>query len=344
MHSPRAQSLWQREYDAAGGLSPAGRPQARRKNGSQSGVEPTPAGGLLFFKAGRQPMKIEPQKFRVREGEKVKLRKWPTRVKSFYKSKEHYQKILAEHTRSLSRQQNLLYARNQYAVLLIFQAMDAGGKDGAIKHVLSGINPQGCEVFSFKQPNADDLEHDFLWRTTCRLPERGRIGIFNRSYYEEVLIVRVHPELLRAQKIPAELLDKGTVWEKRYRSILDLEKHLHRNGTRIIKFFLHLSKDEQRRRFLERIDNPEKNWKFSQADIVERRFWKDYMKAYEACLGATSTGHAPWHVVPADDKENARLIFSQVVLDTLQSLKLNYPKTSRAHRQELRSIRKHLLK
>ena len=289
-------------------------------------------------------MKIEPQKFRVREGEKVKLRKWPTRVKSFYKSKEHYQKILAEHTRSLSRQQNLLYARNQYAVLLIFQAMDAGGKDGAIKHVLSGINPQGCEVFSFKQPNADDLEHDFLWRTTCRLPGRGRIGIFNRSYYEEVLIVRVHPELLRAQKIPAELLDKGTVWEKRYRSILDLEKHLHRNGTRIIKFFLHLSKDEQRRRFLERIDNPEKNWKFSQADIVERRFWKDYMKAYEACLGATSTGHAPWYVVPADDKENARLIISQVVLDTLQSLKLNYPKTSRAHRQELRSIRKHLLK
>ena len=289
-------------------------------------------------------MNIEPQRFRVREGEKVKLRKWPTRVKSFYKSKEHYQKILEEHTRSLSRLQNLLYARNQYAVLLIFQAMDAAGKDGAIKHVLSGINPQGCEVFSFKHPNADDLEHDFLRRTTCRLPERGRIGVFNRSYFEEVLIVRVHPELLSAQQIPPELLDKGTIWEKRYRSILDLEKHLYRNGTRIIKFFLHLSKNEQRRRFLERIDNPEKNWKFSQADIVERRFWKDYMKAYEACLGATSTGHAPWYVVPADDKENARLIISQVVLDTLQSLKLNYPKTSRAHRQELQSIRKQLVK
>ena len=289
-------------------------------------------------------MNIEPQRFRVREGEKVKLRKWPTRVKCFYKSKEHYQKILAEHTRSLSRLQNLLYARNQYAVLLIFQAMDAAGKDGAIKHVMSGVNPQGCEVFSFKHPNADDLEHDFLWRTTRRLPERGRIGIFNRSYYEEVLIVRVHPELLRAQQIPAELLDKETIWEKRYRSILDLEKHLHRNGTRIVKFFLHLSKDEQRRRFLERIDNPEKNWKFSQADIAERKYWKAYMKAYEACLGATSTAHAPWFVVPADDKANAWLIISQIILETLSSLKLSYPKISKTHRRELRSIRTLLAK
>jgi PPK2 family polyphosphate:nucleotide phosphotransferase len=289
-------------------------------------------------------MNIEPQRFRVREGEKVKLRKWPTRVKCFYRSKEHYQKILAEHTRSLSRLQNLLYARNQYAVLLIFQAMDAAGKDGAIKHVMSGVNPQGCEVFSFKHPNADDLEHDFLWRTTRRLPERGRIGIFNRSYYEEVLIVRVHPELLRAQQIPVELLDKGTIWDKRYRSILDLEKHLHRNGTRIVKFFLHLSKDEQRQRFLERIDNPEKNWKFSQADIVERKFWKDYMKAYEACLGATSTAQAPWFVVPADDKANAWLIISQIILDTLGSLKMSYPKISKTHRRELQSIRTLLAK
>jgi PPK2 family polyphosphate:nucleotide phosphotransferase len=312
------------------------------KNYSKRGVEPAPAGGVLFFKAGYRPMKIEPQRFRVREGEKVNLKKWPTGVKSFYKSKEHYQKILAEHTRSLSRLQNLLYAQNQYAVLLIFQAMDAAGKDGAIKHVMSGVNPQGCEVFSFKQPNAEDLEHDFLWRTTCRLPERGRIGIFNRSYYEEVLIVRVHPELLRAQQIPAELLDERTIWEKRYRSILDLEKHLHRNGTRIVKFFLHLSKDEQRRRFLERIDDPEKNWKFSQADIAERKFWKDYMQAYEACLGATSTAHAPWHVVPADDKQNARLLISQIILDTLNSLKMSHPKTSKAHRRELQSIRKRL--
>ena len=289
-------------------------------------------------------MKIEPQKFRVREGEKVKLKRWPSKIKPFYKSKEHYQEILAEHVAELSRQQNLLYARNQYAVLLIFQAMDAAGKDGAIKHVLSGINPQGCEVFSLKRPSADDLEHDFLWRTTCRLPERGRIGIFNRSYYEEVLIVRVHPEILHAQQIPEELLDEKTIWEKRYRSILDLEKHLHRNGTRVVKFFLHLSKDEQRRRFLERIDDPVKNWKFSQADLAERKFWKDYMKAYEACLSATSTAHAPWHVIPADDKENARLIISQIVLDTLSSLKMNYPRTSKAHRRELQSIRKLLAK
>jgi PPK2 family polyphosphate:nucleotide phosphotransferase len=290
------------------------------------------------------PMKIEPQKFRVREGEKVKLKQWPTQIRPFYKSKEHYQKILAGYTRELSRQQSLLYAQNRHALLLIFQAMDAAGKDGAIKHVMSGVNPQGCEVFSFKHPSAEDWEHDFLWRTTCRLPERGRIGIFNRSYYEEVLIVRVHPELLRAQQIPEELLDEKTIWEKRYRSILDLEKHLHRNGTRIVKFFLHLSKDEQRRRFLERIDDPEKNWKFSQADIAERKFWKDYMKAYEACLSATSTEHAPWYVVPADDKENARLIISQVILDTLDSLKMNYPKTSKAHRRELQSIRKLLAK
>ena len=289
-------------------------------------------------------MKIEPQKFRVHEGGKVKLQKWPTRIKPFYKSKEHYQKILAEHTRELSRQQSLLYAQNRYAMLVIFQAMDAAGKDGAIKHVMSGVNPQGCEVFSFKRPSAEDLEHDFLWRTTRQLPERGRIGIFNRSYYEEVLVVRVHPEILRAQRIPKELLDEKTIWEKRYRSILDLEKHLHRNGTRVIKFFLHLSKDEQRRRFLERIDDPEKNWKFSQADIVERKFWKNYMKAYEDCLSATSTDHAPWHIVPADDKENARLIVSQVILDTLKSLKINYPQSSKEHRRELQSIRKLLAK
>jgi PPK2 family polyphosphate:nucleotide phosphotransferase len=291
-----------------------------------------------------QPMKIEPQDFRVHEGGKVKLKKWPTQIRPFYKSKENYQKILAEHTKELSKQQSLLYAYNRYAVLVIFQAMDAAGKDGAIKHVMSGVNPQGCEVFSFKHPSTEDLEHDFLWRTTRRLPERGRIGIFNRSYYEEVLVVRVHPEILRVQQIPQELLDEKTIWEKRYHSILDLEKHLYRNGTRIIKFFLHLSKDEQRRRFIERIDDPEKNWKFSQADIAERKFWKDYMTAYEACLSATSTDHAPWHIVPADDKENARLIVSQVILDTLESLKMNYPKTSKAHRRKLQSIRKLLAK
>jgi len=224
-------------------------------------------------------------------------------------------------------------------VLLIFQAMDAAGKDGVIKHVMSGVNPQGCQVFSFKHPSAAELEHDFLWRTTQCLPERGRIGIFNRSYYEEVLIVRVHPELLRSEGLPDELFNEKTVWEERYRSIVDLENHLYRNGTRIIKFFLHLSKEEQRKRFLQRIDDPDKNWKFSLADIEERKFWKHYMKAYEECLSATSTRSAPWYVVPADDKENARLIVSQIILDTFKALKMSYPKADSKRRQELQSIR-----
>ena len=285
-------------------------------------------------------MKINSKHFRVQAGEKVKLKQWPTRVKPCYKSKEHYKEILAEHIEELSERKSLLYAYNRYSVLLIFQGMDAAGKDGAIRHVMSGVNPQGCEVFSFKQPSAEELKHDFLWRSTRRLPERGRIGIFNRSYYEEVLIVRVHPEILRGQGLPDELLDEKTIWEERYHSIVDLEEHLHRNGTRIIKVFLHLSKDEQRKRFLERIDEPDKSWKFSISDIHERKYWKHYMKAYEACLSATSTHHAPWHVVPADDKENARLIVSQIVLNALNELKLAYPKTTAKRRQELKSIRK----
>ena len=209
---------------------------------------------------------------------------------------------------------------------------------------MSGVNPQGCQVFSFKHPSAAELDHDFLWRTTQALPERGRIGIFNRSYYEEVLIVRVHPELLQAERLPDGLPGKKIFWRERYRSIVDLEKHLHRNGTRVIKFFLHLSKAEQRRRFLERIDNPEKNWKFSQADIEERKFWKDYMQAYAACMGATSTREAPWYVVPADDKENARLIISQIILDTYRGLKMTYPKSDAKRRRELRAIRRQLVK
>ena len=244
----------------------------------------------------------------------------------------------------MSALQRLHYASSRYALLLIFQGMDAAGKDGAIRHVMSGVNPEGCEVFSFKQPSAEELKHDFLWRTTCRLPERGRIGIFNRSYYEEVLVVRVHPEILRSQGLPHELLDEKnkTIWKERYRSIVDLEKHLDRNGTRIIKIFLHLSKDEQRKRFLERIDEPDKNWKFSLADIHERKYWKHYMEAYEDCLNATSTHHAPWYVVPADDKENARLIVSQIVLDALTDLKMAYPKTTGKRRRELKAIRKRL--
>jgi len=288
-------------------------------------------------------MKINSQDFRV-TGKKVKLSNWPTMVKPICKSKEQYQEVLQKHVEDLSKLQQLHYASNRYALLLIFQGMDSAGKDGAIRHVLSGVNPQGCEVFSFKEPSADELEHDFLWRTTRCLPERGRIGIFNRSYYEEVLVVRVHPEILRSQGLSEELGDEKTIWEERYRSIVDLENHLYRNGTRAVKFFLHLSKDEQRKRFLERIDEPDKNWKFSLADIHERKYWKDYMKAYEECLNATSTHHAPWYAIPADDKENARLIVSQIVLDTLDGLKMTYPKTNPKRRRELESIRKLLTK
>ncbi len=280
----------------------------------------------------------------MREGDEVNLKTWPTKVDPVYKSKEQYRSLLEEHVAQLSSQQQLLYASNRHAVLLIFQAMDAAGKDGAIQHVMSGVNPQGCQVFSYKHPSVTELEHDFLWRTTRDLPERGRIGIFNRSYYEEVLIARVHPEILRSEAIPDTPHHDKKVWHDRYRSIVDLEKHLHCNGTRIIKFFLHLSKEEQRKRFLARIDEPEKNWKFSAADIAERKFWKQYMKAYEQCLSATSTREAPWYAVPADDKENARLIVSRIVLDTLEGLEMSYPKTSAKRRRELQSIGKQLAK
>jgi PPK2 family polyphosphate:nucleotide phosphotransferase len=289
-------------------------------------------------------MKIRSKDFRVREGDEVDLGKWSTDVERVYKSKQHYQELLGEHVAQLSSLQQLLYASNRYAVLLIFQAMDAAGKDGAIRHVMSGVNPQGCQVFSFKHPSTNELLHDFLWRTTRDLPERGRIGIFNRSYYEEVLIVRVHPEILRSEGSADAPRGDGAIWRDRYGSITGLERHLHSNGTRIVKFYLHLSKEEQRKRFLQRIDEPEKNWKFSLADVEERRFWKDYMKAYEECLGATSTRDSPWYVVPADDKENARLIVSQIVLDTLEELEMAYPTTTTERRQELLSIRRQLTK
>jgi PPK2 family polyphosphate:nucleotide phosphotransferase len=289
-------------------------------------------------------MHIKSGDFRGKEGSKVDLGRRPTRVDPVYKSEEHYRDLLEKHVKELSAQQELLYASDQYAVLLIFQAMDAAGKDGAIQHVMSGVNPQGCQVFSFKHPSVAELRHDFLWRTTRDLPERGRIGIFNRSYYEEVLIARVHPEILRAEGLPRTLLDEKDIWHGRYRSIVDLERHLSRSGTRIIKFFLHLSKEEQRKRFIARIDEPVKNWKFSTADIEERKFWKDYMHAYEKCLGATSTQHAPWYVVPADDKLNTRLIVSRIVVDTLEALELSYPKTSAARRRELLALRRQLEK
>jgi PPK2 family polyphosphate:nucleotide phosphotransferase len=288
--------------------------------------------------------KINSKDFRVREGDKVNLHKWPTKIAPVYKSKQHYQKLLSEHVERLSALQELLYSSDRYAVLLIFQAMDAAGKDGVIQHVMSGVNPQGCQVFSFKQPSPTEMQHDFLWRTNRDLPERGRIGIFNRSYYEEILVARVHPEILHNERVPGAPRQDKSIWPGRYRSIVDLEAHLHRNGTRVLKFHLHLSKEEQRKRFLDRIDDPRKNWKFSLADVKERKYWKQYMRAYEECLAATSTDEAVWYVVPADDKQNARLIVSQILSDSLEALAMQYPKTSPERRRELLAIRKRLVK
>ncbi|MDD5456385.1 MAG: polyphosphate kinase 2 family protein [Candidatus Margulisbacteria bacterium] len=286
--------------------------------------------------------KIHSSEFRVTGGEPVNLRKRPTAIKPFYESKKQYKEFLHAHVKELSEQQSLLYASSRYSLLLIIQGMDAAGKDGIIKHVMSGVNPQGCEVFSFKQPSVEELKHDFLWRTTCKLPERGRFGIFNRSYYEEVLIVRVHPEILMAQGLPDKLINEKNIWTERFRSIVDMESHLYHNGTRIIKVFLHLSKDEQRKRFLERIDSPEHNWKFSLTDVTERKLWDQYMKVYEDCLSNTSLTVAPWYIVPADDKKNARLIVSQIILDTLQPLELSYPKLDKVQEKELELSRKQL--
>jgi len=283
--------------------------------------------------------RLDIKRYRARENDEIDLKSWPTNCDPVASSKDAYKKLLDAHVEQLSDQQQLLYATNSHAVLIIFQAMDAAGKDGAIRHVMSGVNPQGCQVFSFKHPSATELEHDFLWRTTRDLPSRGRIGIFNRSYYEEVLILRVHPELLAGEGLADRPEHDDRFWHDRYRSISDLETHLHANGTRIVKIFLHLSKDEQKKRFLERIDDPSKNWKFSQADIAERKFWKDYRKAYEACIAATSTKDAPWYIVPADDKESARLIVSQIVLDTLEDLKMSAPEVSDKRREELKLIR-----
>jgi PPK2 family polyphosphate:nucleotide phosphotransferase len=288
-------------------------------------------------------MKINTQEYLIRQGEEVDLKKRPTKVGPVYDSKSHYKEILAKHVEKLSELQQLHYASSRHAVLLIFQAMDAAGKDGAIRHVMSGVNPQGCQVFSFKHPSATELEHDFLWRTTRDLPERGRIGIFNRSYYEEVLIVRVHRDILHSEAVPDAPSHDAKLWRDRYRSIIDLERHLHANGTRIVKIFLHLSKKEQAERFLARIDEPDKNWKVSAGDIEERKFWKHYKTAYEECLTATSTSDSPWYVVPADDKESARLIVSQIVVDTLEDLGMSYPKVTAERARELQSIRDALL-
>ena len=287
-------------------------------------------------------MKMKTGKFRVRPGEKVRLGKRPTVVAPFYESKTHYQELLAQRVDELRGLQDRLYASNRYSILFILQAMDAAGKDGVIKHVMSGLNPQGCQVFSFKHPSDEELDHDFLWRAARNLPERGRIGIFNRSYYEEVLIVRVHPEILRAQNLPDQPEANDALWQARFKSINGLEAHLRRNGTRVVKFFLHMSKEEQRKRFLARIDDPAKNWKFTQADLFERGFWEQYMAAYEDCLSATSSKGSPWYVVPADDKQNARLIVSHIVLDTLAGLAMDYPSLDAKQKKELAAFRKQL--
>ena len=288
-------------------------------------------------------MTIDIKPFRVHTGKVVDLGEWPTEIPPLCKSEKRYHKLLKDHVKSLEDLQELHYASQRYALLLIFQGIDGAGKDGAVRHVMSGVNPEGCEVFSFKQPSVEELKHDFLWRTTMRLPERGRIGIFNRSYYEEVLVVRVHPETLQKEGLPPELIDPATIWSERYRSILNFEEHLHRNGTKIVKIFLHLSKDEQRKRFVDRIDEPDKNWKFSMADVHERGFWIEYMAAYGACLTATTSEDAPWYIVPADDKDDARLIVSQIVLESLGSLHMAHPKTTEKRHKELEAIRGQLV-
>ncbi|MDX2204699.1 MAG: ADP-polyphosphate phosphotransferase [Hyphomicrobiaceae bacterium] len=287
--------------------------------------------------------RIDIEDHRVTPGARVKLNRRPTRIAPPYASKDDYRAILEAHVSRMSDLQELLYASNRHAILVIFQAMDAAGKDGCIKHVMSGVNPQGCCVFTFVHPTPQELRHDFLWRTTRDLPERGKIAIFNRSYYEEVLIVRVHPEILHGEALPDDG-ESARIWEERYRSINGLERHLAENGTRIVKIFLHVSKEEQRKRLLDRILVPAKNWKIKPEDIEERAYWEDYRRAYEACLEATSSKHAPWYVVPADDKPTARLIVSQIILDLMEGLDLKSPRISKARKAELEAMRHRLEK
>ncbi|HWZ02321.1 MAG TPA: polyphosphate kinase 2 family protein [Mucilaginibacter sp.] len=284
-------------------------------------------------------------KFKVIDGEKFSLEEMPTDFSGDYK-KEDTEALLTEMIKETAALQNALYADNRYAVLIIFQAMDAAGKDGAISHTLSGLNPEGCEVFSFKQPSAEELDHDFLWRHYKALPEFGRIGVHNRSHYENVLITKVHPELLLQEKLPG-IKDVNDVdkkfWKHRYESIRSFEKHLTNNGTVIIKFFLNVSKEEQKQRFLQRIDDPEKNWKFSAADVYEREFWDDYMRAYEKAIQETSTESCPWYVLPADKKWFTRIAISAIILDTLKSLKLKYPVLPKEEKAKLEEAKKLLM-
>lgn len=289
------------------------------------------------------------QRFRVEHHEKFRLRDhdpgWAQsdELKEFGKAavKERAEEILAKNLEELAQAQDKLYADNRYAILAIFQAMDAAGKDGTIKHVMSGVNPQGCQVFSFKKPSDEELDHTFLWRCMIRLPERGRIGIFNRSYYEEVLAVKVHPELLQYQRLPISHVGES-FWKDRYDDINQFERHLARNGTIVLKFFLNVSKDEQRRRFLERLENPDKYWKFSAADVTERKFWDAYMQAYEEAIQATSTPWAPWYVVPADQKWVTRAVVADVLTSTIRHLDLRYPEPTEDRRDALKAAHKAL--
>ncbi len=283
-------------------------------------------------------MKIDT--FIVKQGKKLDLKKHKTGFTGNYTDKKEAVEDLQANIDRMRELQDALYAENTSSLLIVFQAMDAAGKDGAIKHVMSGVNPQGCHVVSFKQPSAEELSHDYLWRCAKSLPERGKIGIFNRSHYEEVLVVRVHPEILQGQHLPAKIKNDKNIWKKRYEQIRNFETHLVENGTRIVKFFLHVSKDEQRQRFLDRIAEKEKNWKFAMGDVRERGHWDDYMKAYEQALEATSTKDAPWYVIPADKKWFTRLAVSEIIVKTLESMGPEYPKVSAEHQTELADAKK----
>jgi len=285
-------------------------------------------------------------RFRVTGEAALKLEDHPTTIEKVYRDKSDYKDLIDEFQEEINDLQRMMYAHDRYSLLLIFQAMDAAGKDGTIRAIMSGVNAHGVSVHAFKQPSAEELDHDFLWRTTVRLPQRGRIGIFNRSYYEEVLVVRVHPKIVRDyQKLPSDRTDDpDALWTDRFESIRDFEKHLWRNGTRVLKFFLHLGRDEQRSRFLDRIDEPEKNWKFSAGDVAERKHWDQYQHAYEDAINKTATPDAPWFVIPANDKKNMRLIVAQAILDELKSLDMAYPEVDDERRAELQHYREQLLK
>lgn len=290
-------------------------------------------------------IRIDPEQFRFRPGESASVQELATQIEPLYQSKKEYKKLLKDYVEEIHDLHGLMYAHNRYSLLLIFQGMDTAGKDGAIRHVMSGVNPAGVQVFSFKKPTSEELDHDWMWRTSKCLPERGRIGIFNRSYYEEVLVVRVHPEIAtKYQRIPKEFIpdDLDQLFAQRYNDIVQFEDYLYRNGTHVIKFFLHISKEEQRQRLLARIDQPEKNWKMSLADVKERGYWDDYQEAFQQMLTGTSRDKLPWYVIPGDDKKNARLIISQIILNHLNALDMHYPEVDDAFREKLGEVRKRL--